>query len=139
MRKLLFLFIIFLLTTNSSLVTLASQNSGKDEDDQLIQSAHRIDGEIIAIDDDFVTIFKYGISYKLKMAPQVKIICNSQPSSWMSLKPVTSQAFFDGFVVLNELNQVILVDGYYKGEECIIKKWRIDKQLISICLLSICK
>lgn len=136
MRKLLF-FIIFLLATNSSLVTSASQNSAKDKDQQLIQRAHQIDGEITTINGDFITVLKSGISFKLKIAPKVKIICNNQPSSWMALRPITSQAFFDGRIVLNELNQVILIDGYYKGEECIIKKWRLNKKLISICISSI--
>lgn len=121
---------------NLSAVTVTCQNSYKDDGAQLILGVHQIEGELIAIDSTNVIIFKSGVSFKLKMAPQAKILCNDLFSSWQSLRPITPQAFFDCRIILNALNQVILLDGYYRGEECIILKWQFDKEGLFLYLTS---
>lgn len=89
---------------------------------------HEVNGDVIGIDANFINISTENLYFKLKLMPQVKIYCNGLSASWKALLPITSNAFFEARVVLNPQNQVVMVDGSYRGEECIIQGWQGEKE-----------
>jgi hypothetical protein len=93
--------------------------------DGLIQTigTHEIEGEIIDICPNMVVVNNSGVNFQFKLATQVKIFCNGYSACWQALKPIMSNSFFETRLVLNERNQVIIMDGFYRGEECLIQGW----------------
>ena len=98
---------------------------------------HEIDGEVVSIDGSMINIHESGVYFKLKLAPQVKIYCNGMAACWEALRPISVNAFFDARIILNQCNQVVLLDGSYQGEECIIQGWRGEKQQLYLKLVSV--
>lgn len=87
---------------------------------------HEISGEIEAIASDTVRVRFDGITKEYPFASGVQIFCNGVKATWKSLLPITSEAFFEATISLDVTNHVILLDGYYQGEECMIEGWFYD-------------
>ena len=104
---------------------------------QQVAGFHEIEGEIVSITADSLVISEAGIDFKLKLTPQVKIYCNGLAASWKALRPITANAFFDARAILNGQNRVVLLDGIYQGEECIIQGWCENKQQLCLQLMSV--
>jgi hypothetical protein len=135
-RFFLILVLIVIIIGDSLIVAATNINIDRIKPLQLVAGVHEIEGEILAINTDILIISEAGVDFKLKIAPQVKIYCNGLMASWTALRPITVQAFFDADVVLNGQNQVVLINGYYQGEECIIQGWWKNNEQICLQLKS---
>jgi hypothetical protein len=134
-KRLILINLILIMAMNLPAVTVTAQNAYKANGIPRI-GLHELEGEVVAIDAGEVIICKLGVCFRLKMAPKAKITCNGLVSAWQSLRPVTPQAFFNARAVLNGLNQVIVLDGFYQGEECIIRGWRSGDEQLCLRLTS---
>ena len=82
-----------------------------------------ITGEIEAITSETIRISCDGISKEYPLASGIKIICNGVTATWKSLTPITSEAFFEATISIDDTDHVVMIDGFYQGEECIIQGW----------------
>ncbi|NLY73934.1 MAG: hypothetical protein GX075_01355 [Firmicutes bacterium] len=66
-------------------------------------------------------------AYHLQLVPDTKIFCNGVISQWEALRPVAPKAFFEGEALVNERGEVIVVNAFYYGEECVIEKFGYER------------
>jgi hypothetical protein len=104
---------------------------------KLPTGTHAIQGEIIGINASTVTLYSSGISFRFRLAAQAKFFCNGHNACWQALRPITSNAFFESRTILNDLNEVIFIEGFYIGEECIIDGWQKIEGALYLRLISI--
>jgi hypothetical protein len=93
-------------------------------------------GEILMISPAEVVIINKEKRFHLKMAPRVQVFCNGYSSVSNALLPVTPEALFEAEVMIDDRNEVILVNGFYYGEACIIKSWEKDNTQFKLRLFS---
>lgn len=136
MKKLLILVCVSLLigTVNVFAVEqfLVKSHSDTCETDLLLQKSpglRVIEGEIINIGPEAVTLRYQDKLSCYKLAPDAKLFYNGHPGLWQALLPVTKDAFFEARAILNATNQVVLISGYYDGAECVVKGWQCTRQL----------
>lgn len=82
-----------------------------------------ITGEIESITSDTVRIIHDGLVNVYPFSSGTKIICNGAPATWRSLIPITSEAFFEATLSLDNKGRVLMIDGSYQGEEGVIRGW----------------
>ncbi len=82
-----------------------------------------ITGEIESITSDTVRIIHDGMVNGYPLSSGTKIICNGVTATWKSLIPITSEAFFEATLSLDDRGRVLTIDGSYQGEECVIQGW----------------
>ncbi|HBE77444.1 MAG TPA: hypothetical protein DDW65_06620 [Firmicutes bacterium] len=104
---------------------------------KLPTGTHEIQGEIIEINAGTVTLYTSGINFQFRLAAQAKFYCNGYSACWQALRPVTSNAFFESRTIINERNEVIFIEGFYIGEECIIDGWQKIDGALYLRLLSV--
>lgn len=97
------------------------KNSRADADFNPGPAIHEVSGEIVAINDQNVALEIDGVVFQLKYAPRPRIYCNGKVAIWKALLPVAAGAFFEGRAVLNSKNEVLIIEGYYYGKECIVR------------------
>jgi hypothetical protein len=93
-------------------------------------------GEIMMISPAEIVIRNPEKRFHLKMAPRVQVFCNGYSSVSNALLPVTPEALFEAEVVMDEGNKVILVNGFYYGEECTIQSWEKNKTQLRLRIFS---
>ncbi len=81
-------------------------------------------GEIVGIDHAAILINSFnktnGID-QFKLNRDTKFFCNGFESQWQALTPVAPGAFFEAQVLVNGQKDVIAVNAFYDGEECVIR------------------
>lgn len=82
-----------------------------------------ITGEIESITSDTVRIIHDGLVNVYPLSSGTKIICNGATATWKSLIPITSEAFFEATLTLDNKGRVLMIDGSYQGEEGVIRGW----------------
>lgn len=83
-------------------------------------------GEIIDINHHEVVVNPYNEKddvYRLKLVRDTKFYCNGIGSEWEALIPVAPEAYFEARIIINGQTEVIAVNAFYYGEECIVGKF----------------
>lgn len=139
------LVIIIMLSCLISLkVTALAQNVTKDKSycsqiytsKDLSKKLLHVYGEINSITPDKIQITNQNGSYIFNLSPETEIFCNSLSANWSSLRPVTVNAFFEADLYVNRLNNVVLIKGFYRGEECFIRGWVNKEGSLKLNLVS---
>lgn len=84
-----------------------------------------LEGEIIGINHWEILIIPLTAKndiFRLKLAQETKFYCNGIDSEWVALKPVAPEAYFEAQVLMNGETEVIAVNAFYYGKECIVNK-----------------
>lgn len=98
-------------------------------------------GEIVGINREGISVQPLTVDngiYQLKLAQNTKFFCNGIPSQWEALKPVAADAYFEAQLLVNrEKTEVIAVNAYYYGEECVIKNCFRNQGKLTVELVSV--
>ena len=96
-------------------------------------------GEIIGINraEILVKLFTADNAvYRLKIKQDTKFYCNGVSSQWETLRPIAPGAYFEAQLLVNGQMETLAVEGYYYGEECIVKKCYQDQGKLVMELIS---
>lgn len=91
-------------------------------------------GEVTAVSATQITIDTGTRKYQLPISPDTQIYCNGLSAVWAALRPVTPEAFFEAIIRINQQNEVISIAGFYLGEICILKSWRMEHNTLFLKL-----
>ncbi len=80
-------------------------------------------GEVAAVSDREITVKAQNQTRQYRFSQQVQFYCNARACLRRALFPVTTDAFFEAQLLLDARGEVIVVNGFYYGEECIVKSW----------------
>lgn len=97
-------------------------------------------GEIIGINEAEILLKLLtgdtGV-YRFKLNPNTKFFCNGISSQWEALKPIAPGAYFEARVLVNGHMEALAVNGFYYGEECIVKKCYQNQGKLVMELISV--
>jgi hypothetical protein len=80
-------------------------------------------GEVAAVSDREITVKNQNQTRQYRFSERVQFYCNARACLRRALFPVTPDAFFEAQLLLDARGEVVVVNGFYYGEECIIKSW----------------
>ncbi len=78
-----------------------------------------------------------GASNSYQLTEETHFFCNGRACSWQALRPVTKQAFFEARLLVDQKNRVLMVLGYYYGEEFLVKEIFSGKEGWQLRLFSV--
>lgn len=74
---------------------------------------------------------------RFRLNPNTKFFCNGISSQWETLKPVAPGAYFEAQVLVDGQMEALAVNGFYYGEECIVKKCYRNQGKLVMELISV--
>lgn len=99
--------------------------------------AMELTGEITAINREQISLLCGDLECSFPIAEGAKFFCNGFSTDYSALLPVTSEAFFEGKLLLNEIGKVVCVEGCYVGLECVVKRFFYTSENVYIFLQSL--
>jgi len=91
-------------------------------------------GEILYITNDRYILRCGEELISGKLTPAAKFFCNGMPAVWEALLPVYDEAYFEAEVLVNRLKETVSINGFYTGEELIIKSWSYQREKLLLRL-----
>jgi hypothetical protein len=95
-------------------------------------------GEIQSISATKVILRQLGSTETFQLTPQTELFCNNRACLWKALVPVAPYAYFETRIFVNSRKEVILINGFYSGEECVIKGWYDSTLGLELLLEPVC-
>lgn len=102
-----------------------------------VEGLREIYGEIIGITPLQVNVDMGAFYCKFKLSSRIRIYCNGMAANWEALLPITKDARFEAKILVNKQNEVVRLEGFYKGEECVIQSWHWDQGRLKLELVSV--
>ncbi len=94
-------------------------------------------GEIFAISPERLVLRDRSGARGYRLGGLTRYYCNGRRCSWDSLRPIAPEAYFEAVVTLNRQQEVLAINGFYDGEECLIRGWSRNGRDLTLQLESL--
>jgi hypothetical protein len=94
-------------------------------------------GEIVAISPERLMLKGPAGTRGYQLDGLTRYYCNGRRCSWDSLRPVAPEAYFEAVVILDRQQEVLAINGFYEGEECLIRGWSRNGRDLTLQLESL--